>query len=62
MRNESDIKERIVRMMIFVILSFVMLRYVLGLDLSDIDQTKIVLGATICFMFVNTYYPIVLLS
>ena len=57
MYSESDIKERIVRMMIFIILSFIMLRYIIDIELNDIDQTKIVLGITICFMFVNTYYP-----
>ena len=60
MNKDSNIKERIVRMMIFIILSFIMLRYILGLNLSDIDQTKIVLGITVCFMFVNTYYPTVI--
>lgn len=60
MTKDSNIKERVVRMLIFVILSFVMLRYVLGIELSDIDQTKIVLGVTICFMLVNTYYPTVI--
>ena len=56
----SDIKERILKILIFIIISFIMLRYILDVPLSDIDQTKIVLGITICFMFVNTYYPTVL--
>jgi hypothetical protein len=60
MYKNQDIKERIVRVLIFVILSFIMLRYLLGLELSDIDQTQIVLGLTVCFMFVNTYYPVVI--
>jgi hypothetical protein len=55
-----DIKERIIRILIFIILSFIMLRYLIGVDLNDIDQVKIVIGVSICFMFVNTYYPTII--
>jgi hypothetical protein len=54
-----DIKERIVRLLIFIIINYIIVRYALGLNLSDIDQTKIVLGSSVCFMFVNTMYPVV---
>lgn len=57
---DNDIKERIVKMMIFIILCFIMLRYSVGVELNDIDQIKIVIGISICFMFVNTYYPTVI--
>jgi hypothetical protein len=56
----DDFKERIARVMIFIVLSFIIIRYLLGIELSDIDQTKIVLGLSVVFMFVNTYYPVVL--
>lgn len=62
MEIENDITERIVRVLLFMIFSFVLVRYALGLSLSDMDQTKIVLASTVCFMFVNTYYPSVRLS
>lgn len=55
--SRTDIKERFVRVLIFIILSFIIIRCLLGLDLSDFNQIKIVLGMTVCFMFVNTYYP-----
>lgn len=55
--NQSNIKEKIVRLLLFITLSYVMLRYCLGLNLSDIDQTKIVAATSVCFMFVSTYYP-----
>jgi hypothetical protein len=58
--NNNDIKERIIRILIFIIGSFIILRYLLGLTLSDIDQIKIVFGISVCFMFVNTYYPVVI--
>ncbi len=58
--NDADIKERVVRLMMFIILSYVIVRYALGLNLSDMDQTKIVLGSSICFMFVNTMYPVIM--
>jgi hypothetical protein len=60
MYKDSNIKERIARIMIFIILSFMMLRYATGVELADIDQTKIVLGMSVCFMIVNTYYPTVI--
>ena len=60
MWEDSDIKEKVVRLLLFIILSYVILRYGLGLNLSDIDQTKIVAGLSVCFMFVNTYYPTVI--
>lgn len=52
-------KSRITRIIIFMLLGFIIVRYLTGIELSDIDQVKIVLGSTICFMFVNTYYPTV---
>ena len=57
MSKQTNIKERIVRILLFIILSFIMIRYILHIELNDIDQTKIVLGIAICFMIINTYYP-----
>jgi len=59
MIGDTSIKERIVRLLMFIILSFLVLRYALGLCLTDIDQIKIVIGLSVCFMFVNTFYPVV---
>lgn len=60
--HQSDIQSRIIRVLIFILLGFVVIRYLSGVSLSDIDQIKIVLGFTICFMFVNTYYPTVVIQ
>jgi hypothetical protein len=51
---------RIVRILIFVLLSFVLVRYALGIDLTDTEQIKIVLATSICFMAVNTFYPVII--
>jgi hypothetical protein len=63
----NQLQERIVRVLIFILLGFIVVRYCLrtsGSDqrigsASDLDQIKIVLGMTVVFMFVNTYYPVV---
>lgn len=60
----NQLQERIVRVLIFILLGFIMVRYCLrksgdSSGLSDLDQIKIVLGMTVVFMFVNTYYPVV---
>lgn len=51
---------RIVRILIFALLSFVLVRYALGVDLTDTEQIKIVLATSVCFMIVNTYYPVII--
>lgn len=51
---------RLIRLLIFVLIIFVLVRYVLEINLTDIEQIKIVLAAGLCFMFVNTYYPIII--
>jgi hypothetical protein len=56
-----DIESRILRVSIFVLLSLIILRYLTGISLSDVDQMKIVLGSAVCYMFVNTYYPDVII-
>ncbi|VBB18112.1 hypothetical protein YASMINEVIRUS_575 [Yasminevirus sp. GU-2018] len=57
--NQDNIQERVVRILIFVLMNFIILRYLAGLELGDGDQLKIVAVTTLCFMFVNTYYPYV---
>ena len=57
--EESDIKERVVRLMFYILLSFIVVRYFLNLNLTDTEYVKIVLATSVCFMFVNTYYPVI---
>lgn len=57
---QSDISERIMRILIFMLLSFIILRFLIATTLSDIEQIKITAAVTVCFMFVNTYYPVVI--
>jgi hypothetical protein len=49
---------RLARLLIFMLLNFVLVRYALAVNLTDIEQIKIVLASSICFMFVTTYYPV----
>lgn len=61
-----DIKDRLLRLLIFIITCFLIIRFIIVpsayTDITDIDQAKIITAATICFMFVNTYYPVVVLK
>jgi hypothetical protein len=52
-----QIQERLLRLLIFIILNLIVLRYISGIGLSDYDQIKITGISTLIFMFVNTYYP-----
>ncbi len=61
-QQSNIIIDRLVRILIFVVLNFIIIRFLLGLNLSNIDQIKIVLASTLCFMFVLMYYPIVILN
>lgn len=54
-----ETKERLYRVIIFVILNLVLIRYFIGINIDDIAQIKIVLVSVICYMFINTYYPVV---
>lgn len=57
MFNYNNTQERVVRMLIFILMNLIILRYLSGLELGENDQIKIVMVTTLCFMFVNTYYP-----
>ena len=61
-QQSNIIIDRIVRLLIFIILNFIIIRYLLALNLSDTDQIKIVLASTVCFMFVTMYYPLVVIK
>jgi hypothetical protein len=55
-------RERIIRILLFIIFGFVILRYILDINLTDVEQIKIILSMTLCLMFVNTYYPHVIIK
>ncbi len=58
----TDIKYRLLRMLIFAIFTLLFLRYVSGLNLDDNASLQITLATTIWFMFVDTFYPNVLIK
>lgn len=62
MFDYSILQERLVRLLLFVLLNFLLIRYVLDVELDDSAQIKIVLIATLCFMFIDTYYPRVIIQ
>jgi len=55
----DNLKDRIIRLFIFILMNFIILRYLSGVHLTDQDQIKIVAISAICFMFIITYYPYV---
>lgn len=57
MSESINVKERIVKILMFIILCFLIIRYCLFIELTDIDQLKILMGVSVCFMFVDTQYP-----
>lgn len=57
---ENLIQDRIIRLLIFILINFIALRYLSEVNLTDYDQAKIVAISTICFMFISTYYPYVI--
>jgi hypothetical protein len=58
--TQNNSVDKCIRLLIFVLFSFVFVRYALGLELTDWEQTKIVLAVSASFMFVNTYYPVIM--
>lgn len=58
----STIQERLLRLLIFILLNFVLIRYVLDVTLDDYSQIKIVAISTLCFMIIDTYYPRVIIN
>lgn len=58
---KQNINEKILRLLIFVILSFVIIKYIINPNLTnsltETEQVLITLSSTLCFMFINTYYP-----
>lgn len=58
---KQNINEKILRLLIFIILNFIIIKYIINPnltnDLTDTEQVLITLSSTLCFMFVNTYYP-----
>lgn len=58
----SVIQERVLRLLIFILLNFILVRYVLDITMDDYSQIKIVAVSTLCFMIVDTYYPHVIIN
>lgn len=52
---------RIFRLLIFIIILLIISRFVFS-DLSEIDQLKYVLSASAIFMFMERYYPSVVIQ
>lgn len=58
----SIVQERLLRLLIFILLNLVLIRYILDVVLDDYSQIKIVAISTLCFMIVDTYYPHVIIN
>jgi len=58
--NNNDSKNRIIRLLIFLFLSFIFLRFVYDLDTNNI--MVIILSQAVIFMFIDLYYPSVSIS
>jgi len=55
--NNNDTKNRIIRLLIFMFLSFVLLRFVYDIDINTDKSLIIILSQTAIFMFIDVYYP-----
>lgn len=55
-----NITERLIRVFIFIIFNFIIIKYILDIKLSDNNLVMIILTSLFCFMFVNTYYPVII--
>jgi hypothetical protein len=58
----TDIKYRFMRLLIFVIFTLLFLKYLSGLNLNDFACIEITIATSICFMFVDTFYPNVMIK
>ena len=57
----QEIKDKLIRIIIFIVFNLVLLRYISDIQLDDMTQIKIVLISTICYMFVSAYYPVIVI-
>lgn len=54
--------DKIMRIVLFMLISFVLIRYCLNIQLDDYEQIKIIMATAIAFIFVNLYYPSVIIQ
>lgn len=54
--------DKIMRLLWFVIICFVFLRYLLDVQNDEYQQIKIIIAASIAYIFVNMYYPVVVIK
>jgi hypothetical protein len=57
---KMDLSDKITRILLFSILSFFMIKFIS--NNSDYDFMIIVLAITLVFVFINLFYPIVILK
>jgi hypothetical protein len=57
---KMDLSDKITRILLFSILSFFMIKFIS--NNSDYDIMIIVLAITLVFVFINLFYPIVILK
>jgi hypothetical protein len=53
---------KLFRLLIFVIIIMIIIRYFLDIDLSDMDQLKIILSVTVVYIGISTFYPYVVVK
>ena len=59
---DNSLQDRIIRLLIFALINFIILRYLSEINLTNYEQIKIVLISVLCFMIVNTFYPYVVMK
>lgn len=58
----TDIKYKLLRLLIFIIFTLFFLKYLSGLNLTDFACLEVTLVTAITYMFIDTYYPTVLIK
>ena len=57
-----DIINKIVKILIFVIINYLVLKFILKNTITEYVYLQILIVNTICFMFVYNYYPCISLK
>lgn len=52
-----DIIDRFIKLLIFIIINYLVLKFILRETITDYVYLQILIVNSICFMFVYNYYP-----
>ena len=53
----QDITDKLISVLLFIIIGFLIVKYLLKLNISESDQINLIISMTILYMFITTYYP-----